>query len=120
EDSEDDEEVCVVTSMSRGSRSGEGTSKGLPKKPRHKGPMDMFFARKPEDVLTDVSNRLGKERRATRSISLMQTMQCIGLAISRHAERYARKGRLDWPEGVASRESIKAVLKLPRLQVTID
>nr|GFA96665.1 serine/threonine-protein kinase AFC2 isoform X3 [Tanacetum cinerariifolium] len=34
----------------------------------------------------------------------------------RHAEKYARKGRLDWPEGAASRESIKAVLKLPRLQ----
>ncbi|GJS27147.1 hypothetical protein Tco_0487767 [Tanacetum coccineum] len=51
-DSEDDEEVCVVTSMNRGSGSGEGTSKGLPKMPRHEGPMDMFFARKPEDVLT--------------------------------------------------------------------
>ncbi|GJV29776.1 serine/threonine-protein kinase AFC2 isoform X1 [Tanacetum coccineum] len=34
----------------------------------------------------------------------------------RHAEKYVRKGRLDWPEGAASRESIKAVLKLPRLQ----
>ncbi|GKE94513.1 hypothetical protein Tco_1579368 [Tanacetum coccineum] len=52
EDSEDDEEVCFVTSMKRGSGSGEGTSKGPSKKSRHKGPMDMFFARKPEDVLT--------------------------------------------------------------------
>ncbi|KAK3006064.1 hypothetical protein RJ639_016296 [Escallonia herrerae] len=34
----------------------------------------------------------------------------------RHAEKYVRKGRLDWPEGATSRESIKAVLKLPRLQ----
>ncbi|XP_052175524.1 serine/threonine-protein kinase AFC2-like isoform X2 [Diospyros lotus] len=34
----------------------------------------------------------------------------------RHAEKYIRKGRLDWPEGATSRESIKAVLKLPRLQ----
>ncbi|GJU32860.1 hypothetical protein Tco_1176449 [Tanacetum coccineum] len=50
EDSEDDEEVCVVTFMNRRSGSGEGTSKGLPKKPRHKGPIDMFFARKPEDI----------------------------------------------------------------------
>lgn len=36
---------------------------------------------------------------------------------SRHAEKYVRKCRLDWPEGAASRESIKAVQKLPRLQV---
>ncbi|XVF43877.1 hypothetical protein PTKIN_Ptkin02bG0076000 [Pterospermum kingtungense] len=33
-----------------------------------------------------------------------------------HAEKYVRKGRLDWPEGATSRESIKAVMKLPRLQ----
>ncbi|GKE47935.1 hypothetical protein Tco_1479193 [Tanacetum coccineum] len=61
EDSEDDEEVCVVTSVNRGSGSGEGTSKGLPKKPRHKGPMDMFFARKPEDVLTGGRNLINLE-----------------------------------------------------------
>lgn len=36
--------------------------------------------------------------------------------ISRHAEKYVRRGRLDWPEGANSRESIKAVMKLPRLQ----
>ncbi|CAL0306782.1 unnamed protein product [Lupinus luteus] len=36
--------------------------------------------------------------------------------IDRHAEKYVRKGRLDWPEGAASRDSIKAVMKLPRLQ----
>uniref|UniRef100_A0A5B6ZIH3 Putative serine/threonine-protein kinase AFC2 isoform X2 n=1 Tax=Davidia involucrata TaxID=16924 RepID=A0A5B6ZIH3_DAVIN len=35
---------------------------------------------------------------------------------NRHAEKYVRRGRLDWPEGATSRESIKAVLKLPRLQ----
>ncbi|CAH9109881.1 unnamed protein product [Cuscuta epithymum] len=34
----------------------------------------------------------------------------------RSAEKYIRKGKLDWPEGAASRESIRAVLKLPRLQ----
>ncbi|KVI06276.1 Protein kinase, catalytic domain-containing protein [Cynara cardunculus var. scolymus] len=34
----------------------------------------------------------------------------------RHVEKYVRKGRLDWPEGASSRESIKAVMKLPRLQ----
>ncbi|KAG8078429.1 hypothetical protein GUJ93_ZPchr0007g3046 [Zizania palustris] len=35
----------------------------------------------------------------------------------RRAERYFRRGlRLDWPEGAASRESMKAVWKLPRLQ----
>ncbi|GJR59547.1 serine/threonine-protein kinase AFC2-like protein isoform X3 [Tanacetum coccineum] len=38
----------------------------------------------------------------------------------RHAEKYVRKGRLEWPKGATSRESIKAVLKLPRLHVTID
>ncbi|XP_024169131.1 serine/threonine-protein kinase AFC2 isoform X3 [Rosa chinensis] len=34
----------------------------------------------------------------------------------RHADKYVRRGRLDWPEGAASRESIKAVQKLARLQ----
>ncbi|OMO60274.1 hypothetical protein CCACVL1_24272 [Corchorus capsularis] len=34
----------------------------------------------------------------------------------RHAEKYVKRGRLDWPEGATSRESIKAVQKLPRLQ----
>ncbi|KAL4584871.1 hypothetical protein LXL04_009481 [Taraxacum kok-saghyz] len=38
----------------------------------------------------------------------------------RHADKYVRKGRLDWPEGAASRESIKAVMKLPRLQTYND
>ena len=38
------------------------------------------------------------------------------LMCSRHAEKYVRKGRLNWPEGCASRESMKAVMKLPRLQ----
>ncbi|KAI5665091.1 hypothetical protein M9H77_24414 [Catharanthus roseus] len=33
----------------------------------------------------------------------------------RNADKYVRRGRLDWP-GAASRDSIKAVLKLPRLQ----
>ncbi|KAF2282864.1 hypothetical protein GH714_043348 [Hevea brasiliensis] len=36
--------------------------------------------------------------------------------VDRHAEKYIRRGRLDWPEGATSRESIKAVTKLPRLQ----
>ncbi|KAK4788322.1 hypothetical protein SAY86_019641 [Trapa natans] len=35
----------------------------------------------------------------------------------RSAEKYIRKGTLNWPEGAASRESIKIVQKLPRLQV---
>ncbi|XP_073003443.1 serine/threonine-protein kinase AFC2-like isoform X2 [Typha latifolia] len=34
----------------------------------------------------------------------------------RHAEKYIRRGGLNWPEGASSRESIRAVLKLPRLQ----
>jgi len=35
----------------------------------------------------------------------------------RRAEKYFKRGvRLDWPEGAASRESMKAVWKLPRLQ----
>lgn len=38
------------------------------------------------------------------------------VVFSRHADKYVRRGRLDWPEGAASRDSIKAVLKLPRLQ----
>ncbi|WVZ09839.1 hypothetical protein V8G54_014369 [Vigna mungo] len=36
--------------------------------------------------------------------------------VDRNAEKYVRRGRLDWPEGATSRESIKAVMKLPRLQ----
>ncbi|XP_052182805.1 serine/threonine-protein kinase AFC1-like isoform X3 [Diospyros lotus] len=36
--------------------------------------------------------------------------------VDRNAEKYVRRGRLDWPEGSTSRESIKAVQKLPRLQ----
>nr|ACU18176.1 unknown [Glycine max] len=36
--------------------------------------------------------------------------------VDRHAEKYVRRGRLDWPEGATSRESIKAVMNLPRLQ----
>lgn len=35
----------------------------------------------------------------------------------RRAEKYFRRGmRLDWPEGATSRESMRAVCKLPRLQ----
>ncbi|KAG4190867.1 hypothetical protein ERO13_A07G055900v2 [Gossypium hirsutum] len=36
--------------------------------------------------------------------------------VDRRAEKYVRRGRLDWPDGAASRESMRAVLKLPRLQ----
>ncbi|KAK6922304.1 Protein kinase domain [Dillenia turbinata] len=36
--------------------------------------------------------------------------------VDQHAVKYVRRGRLDWPEGATSRESIKAVLNLPRLQ----
>ncbi|RZC81207.1 hypothetical protein C5167_043787 [Papaver somniferum] len=32
-----------------------------------------------------------------------------------HAEKYIRKGRLNWPEGATSRESIRVVSKLPCL-----
>ncbi|KAG6519879.1 hypothetical protein ZIOFF_016908 [Zingiber officinale] len=35
----------------------------------------------------------------------------------RDAEKYIRRGHLNWPESATSRESFKAVLKLPRLQV---
>ncbi|XP_051133178.1 serine/threonine-protein kinase AFC2-like isoform X4 [Andrographis paniculata] len=34
----------------------------------------------------------------------------------RQAEKYVRRGRLDWPQGPTTRDSIKAVQKLPRLQ----
>ncbi|XP_019261912.1 PREDICTED: serine/threonine-protein kinase AFC2-like isoform X3 [Nicotiana attenuata] len=36
--------------------------------------------------------------------------------VDRQADKYVRRGRLDWPEGASSRDSIKAVLKLARLQ----
>lgn len=39
------------------------------------------------------------------------------LRADRRAEKYFRRGvRLDWPDGATSRESIRAVWKLPRLQ----
>uniref|UniRef100_A0A0D3EYZ1 Protein kinase domain-containing protein n=1 Tax=Oryza barthii TaxID=65489 RepID=A0A0D3EYZ1_9ORYZ len=41
---------------------------------------------------------------------------CSFVACIRHSEKYVRKGRLNWPEGCASRDSMKAVMKLPRLQ----
>ncbi|CAD6250456.1 unnamed protein product [Miscanthus lutarioriparius] len=34
----------------------------------------------------------------------------------RHSDKYIRKGRLNWPEGCTSWESMKAVMKLSRLQ----
>ncbi|XP_066331931.1 serine/threonine-protein kinase AFC2-like [Miscanthus floridulus] len=34
----------------------------------------------------------------------------------RHSDKYIRKVRLNWPEGCTSRESMKAVMKLSRLQ----
>ncbi|CAI9093050.1 OLC1v1028453C1 [Oldenlandia corymbosa var. corymbosa] len=36
--------------------------------------------------------------------------------VDRNAEKFVRRSRLDWPEGATSRESIKAVMKVPRLQ----
>lgn len=36
---------------------------------------------------------------------------------SRDAEKYIRRGRLNWPESATSSESVEAVLKLPMLQV---
>ncbi|XP_070043943.1 serine/threonine-protein kinase AFC2 isoform X3 [Nicotiana tomentosiformis] len=36
--------------------------------------------------------------------------------VDQQADKYVRRGRLDWPEGASSRDSIKAVLKLARLQ----
>ncbi|GKC56705.1 tRNA modification GTPase MnmE, partial [Tanacetum coccineum] len=53
-------------------------------------------------------------------IGIVLQLIYILLLYSRHAEKYVRKGRLNWPEDAASRESIKAVLKLPRLQVIIN
>ncbi|KAM3381192.1 serine/threonine-protein kinase AFC2 isoform X1 [Capsicum galapagoense] len=35
--------------------------------------------------------------------------------VDRQAEKYVRRGRLDWPEGATSRDSIKVVSKLARL-----
>jgi hypothetical protein len=42
------------------------------------------------------------------------------LVCSRHSDKYIRKGRLNWPEGCTSRESMKAVMKLSRLQVCLN
>ncbi|KAL5986105.1 CAAX prenyl protease 1 [Asimina triloba] len=41
----------------------------------------------------------------------------LSSCVRRRAEKYFRRGsRLDWPEGATSRESMRAVWKLPRLQ----
>uniref|UniRef100_A0A7N2L997 Protein kinase domain-containing protein n=1 Tax=Quercus lobata TaxID=97700 RepID=A0A7N2L997_QUELO len=45
-----------------------------------------------------------------------ENLEHLAMMESHHAEKYVRRGRLDWPEGAASRESIKAVIKLLRLQ----
>ncbi|KAK9157919.1 hypothetical protein Scep_004493 [Stephania cephalantha] len=43
--------------------------------------------------------------------------QHMVMRADRRAEKYFRRGvRLDWPEGATSRESMRAVWKLPRLQ----
>ncbi|XP_016440940.1 serine/threonine-protein kinase AFC2 isoform X3 [Nicotiana tabacum] len=39
--------------------------------------------------------------------------------VDRQADKYVRRGRLYWPEGASSRDSIKAVLKLARLQLSM-
>ncbi|CAN7057540.1 unnamed protein product [Brassica rapa subsp. trilocularis] len=58
-----------------------------------------------------------KETRATRS-KLYQNQNCF---CSRRSERYFRRGaKLDWPEGAASRDSLKAVWKLPRLPLIMQ
>ncbi|XAR50252.1 Dual-specificity kinase [Bertholletia excelsa] len=36
--------------------------------------------------------------------------------VDRSADKYVRRGRLGWPEGATSRESVRAVQKLSRLQ----
>ncbi|XP_024460526.1 serine/threonine-protein kinase AFC1 isoform X3 [Populus trichocarpa] len=42
--------------------------------------------------------------------------QHMAIRADRRAEKYFRRGaRLDWPEGATSRESMRAVTKLPRL-----
>ena len=51
------------------------------------------------------------------SEALVNVVCSLILVCSRHSEKYIRKGRLNWPEGCTSRESMKAVMKLPRLQV---
>ncbi|KAK2657960.1 hypothetical protein Ddye_011012 [Dipteronia dyeriana] len=43
--------------------------------------------------------------------------QHMAIRADRRAEKYFRRGaRLDWPDGATSRDSMKAVWKLPRLQ----
>jgi dual-specificity kinase len=43
---------------------------------------------------------------------------CPWSSCSRRAEKYfKRAARLDWPDGATSRESMRAVWKLPRLPV---
>lgn len=51
-------------------------------------------------------------------LKLATHIKQLMLFYSRRAEKYFKRGvRLDWPEGATSRESMKAVWKLPRLQV---
>ncbi|KAL3501109.1 hypothetical protein ACH5RR_035558 [Cinchona calisaya] len=45
-----------------------------------------------------------------------ENLEHLAMRRDRHAEIFVRRGRLNWPEGATSRESIKAVMKLPRLQ----
>ena len=52
--------------------------------------------------------------------SMLHCVWCISyffVFLSRGTEKYFRQGRLNWPGGAVSRESIRAVKKLNRLKV---
>ncbi|RXH72173.1 hypothetical protein DVH24_033711 [Malus domestica] len=81
------------------------------------GPMPQHMLKRAEYVLSlGISSYFKVQITFVCLYSSLSPLPLLYSWFSRHAEKYVRRGRLDWPEGATSRESIKAVLKLHRLQ----
>ncbi|KAJ6316398.1 hypothetical protein OIU78_019647 [Salix suchowensis] len=72
-------------------------------------------------ILVELCSALFQTHENLEHLAMMERVlgpvpQHMVVRADRRAEKYFRRGmRLDWPEGATSRESIKAVTKLPRL-----
>jgi len=69
-------------------------------------------------VRTIISSYLQHQIPAENNLNCHFLYQNQNGSCSRRSEKYFRRGaKLDWPEGATSRDSLKAVWKLPRLPV---
>ncbi|KAM0962006.1 hypothetical protein ACFX2I_021192 [Malus domestica] len=77
------------------------------------GPMPQHMLKRAEYVLSlGISSYFKVQITFVRLYSSLPPLPLLYSWFSRHTEKYVRRGRLDWPEGATSQESIKAVLKL--------